>query len=90
MQISVLRLLSAHTCKFAPSLPEHNVKLFDYLVKMLESVKNAGLRSSVCRALSALTAEVSVFGDSLPVGRKLGLFHGVAYTQGAITECWYI
>lgn len=58
MQTSVLKLLSTHTNKFKGYFFKDNVKLLDFLVKMLGSVKNAGLRSCVCSALSALVLEV--------------------------------
>lgn len=59
MQTSVLSLLAGHTSKFKEHLYKENVKLLDFLVKMLSSVKSAGLRSSICKALSALVLEVS-------------------------------
>ena len=57
MQLSVLSLLAGHTPKFTEHLYKENIKLLDFLVKMLD-VKNAGLRSSVCKGLSALVLEV--------------------------------
>ena len=59
MQISVLSLLATHTLKFKEYLYTDNTKLLGYLVKML-SVKNAGLRNSVYKALSALVMEVVI------------------------------
>ena len=58
MQTSVLTLLAGHTPKFKEFLYKDNIKLLDFLVKMLSNVKNAGLRSSICKALSALVLEV--------------------------------
>lgn len=59
MQTSVLTLLSKHTPKFKKYLYDDNIKLLDFLVKMLKTVKNAALRSSICKALSALVSEVN-------------------------------
>ncbi|XP_063679382.1 DNA-dependent protein kinase catalytic subunit-like isoform X2 [Bolinopsis microptera] len=59
MQTSVLTLLAEHTPKFKEFLYKDNIKLLDFLVKMLSTVKNAGLRSSICKALSALVLEMS-------------------------------
>ena len=61
MQTSVLALLAGHTPKFKEYLFKDNIKLLDFLVKMLNSVKNAGLRHSICKALSALVLEVHIY-----------------------------
>ena len=61
MQTSVLALLAGHTPKFKEYLFKDNIKLLDFLVKMLNSVKNAGLRHSICKALSALVLEVNMY-----------------------------